>query len=139
MATDTRSTTAGRQTPGMMRVLVAFEEVRSVYSRTMARAIRELRTGLSVRSSGLEELEQELESFAPHVVVCSRPNGTHPSARGAWVHIPTEDGLQDEERLARICLEGEHWSTDGPPLSELLGVLDETYKRLRAGELSEAC
>jgi hypothetical protein len=123
----------------MMRVLVAFEDVRSVYSGTIARAIRELRSGLEVRSSGLDELEGELESFDPHVVVCSRPNGTHPGARGAWVHIPTQDGLGDEERLARICLDGEMWRTDGPPLSELLGVLDETHKRLREGELSEAC
>ena len=138
MATETRLTTAGRSTPSM-RVLVAFEDVRSVYSRTIARAIRELRPGLAVRSSGLGELERALEGFDPHVVVCSQPNGTHPGARGAWVHIPTEDGLGDEERLARICLNGEHWRTDGPPLSELLEVLDETHKRLREGELSEAC
>jgi hypothetical protein len=26
-----------------------------------------------------------------------------------------------------------------PPLSELLGLLDETHKRLVEGELSEAC
>jgi hypothetical protein len=123
----------------MMRVLVAFEDVRSAYSCTIARAIRELRSGLEVRSSGLDELERELESFDPHVVVCSRPNGTHPGVRGAWVHIPTEDGLGDDERLAQICLDGEKWRTDGPPLTELLGVLDETQRRLREGELSEAC
>ena len=122
-----------------MRVLVAFEDVRSVYSRTIVRAIRQLRSGLEVRPTDLEELERELEGFDPHVVVCSQPNGTHPGARGAWVYIPTEDGLGDEEKLARICLDGEHWRTDGPPLSELLGVLDETQRRLREGELSEAC
>jgi len=133
-----------------MRVLVAFEEVRFVYSRAIARAIRQLRPGLEVRSSVLEELERELVRFEelerelvrfdPHVVVCSKPNGTHPSTRrGAWVHIPTDDGLEDDERLARICLDGEHWRTDGPPLSELLEVLDETHERLREGVLSEAC
>jgi hypothetical protein len=123
-----------------MRVLVAFEDVRSVYSRTIARAIRELRSGLEVRSSSLGELERELEGFDPHMVVCSRPNGTRSGARGAWVHIPTEDGLrEDEERLARICLEGENWRTDGPTLSELLRVLDETHERFRKGDLSEAC
>ncbi len=139
MATDTRPATNGRRTPSGMRVLVAFEDARSAYSRTIAQAIRELRPGLEVRSGVLGELEQELEGFDPHVVVCSRPNGTHPGARGAWVHIPTEDGLEDEERLAGICLDGESWRTDGPPLSELLKVLDETQKRLREGELSEDC
>ena len=122
-----------------MRVLVAFEDVRSVYSRTIARAIRELRSGLIVRSAILEELERELYGFDPHVVVCSQPNGTHPGTRGAWVHIPTEAGLGDDERLAGICLDGEHWRTHGPPLSELLAVIDETHKRLREGDLSEAC
>ena len=116
-----------------MRVLVAFEDVRSVYSRTVIRAVRELRSGLNVRSSGREGLEQELESFDPHVVVCSRPNGEHPGLRGAWVHVPTDDDLEDGEWLARICLDGETWRTDGPPLSELLGVLNEAQKRLREG------
>ena len=126
-------------TPPTMRVLVALEDVRSSYSRVIARAIRELRAGLDVRSIVLEELERELVRFDPHVVVCSRPNGTQPSTRGAWVQIPSDDGLEYDERLARICLEGEHWRTDGPPLSELLEVLDETHERLREGTLSEAC
>jgi len=135
---DEHPTTDLRRTT-IMRVLVAFEGVRSVYSRTIIRAISELRSGLDVRSSGLERLKEELESFDPHVVVSSRPNGEHPGLRGAWVHIPTDDGLEDGERLARICLDGEKWRTDGPPLSELLAVLDETQKRLREGDLSEAC
>jgi hypothetical protein len=49
-----------------------------------------------------------------------------PQREGAWVHIPTKDGAQDDERLAEICLEGERWRTDEPPLSELLEVLDAT-------------
>jgi hypothetical protein len=122
-----------------MRVLVAFEDVRSVYSHAIARAIRELRPELEVHSTVLGELDRELGGFDPHVVVSSRAKGTYPGARGAWVHIPTEDGLGEEERLAGICLEGERWRTDGPPLSELLKVLDETHRRLREGELEEAC
>ena len=125
--------------PSRMRVLVAFEDVRSAYSRTIARAIRDLRSGLSVRSAILEELERELYGFDPHVVVCSRPSGTRPTGSGAWVHIPTGDANEGDERLAGICLDGEHWRTDGPPLSELLAVIDETHKRLREGHLSEAC
>jgi hypothetical protein len=139
MVTHTRPTSAVSQTNPRMRVLVAFEEVRSVYADTIARAISELRSGLLVRSTALGGLGRELEGFDPHVVVCSRPDGEHPGARGAWVHIPTEEGLAQEDRLAGICLDGERWRTDGPPLSELLEVLDETQRRLREGELSEAC
>ena len=122
-----------------MRVLVAFEALRSVYSHTIARAISELRQGLEVRPCVLGELDRELGGFDPHVVVCSRPKDAHQGARGAWVHIPTQDGPGGEEALASICLEGERWRTDGPPLSELLKVLDETRERLREGTLSEAC
>jgi hypothetical protein len=122
-----------------MRVLVAFEAVRSVYSHTIARAIRELRPGLEVRPCVLGKLDRELGGFDPHVVVCSRPKEAHQGARGAWVHIPTQDGPADQEALASICLDGERWWTDGPPLSELLKVLDETGERLREGTLSEAC
>ena len=111
-----------------------------MYADAIAWAIRELRSGLNVRSAILEELEQELGDFDPHVVVCSQSKSMHASSvRGAWVEIPTEEGLEDEERLARICLDGEQWRTDGPQLAELLEILDETHKRLREGELSEAC
>src|SRR5215203_7387546 len=124
-----------QRTPSM-RVLVAFEDVRAVYRDVFARAIRELRPALSVRSASLSELEHKLLDFDPHVVVCSQPNGYHLSGHDAWVHIPTDDGMGDDERLAEICLDGEHWRTEGPPLSELLAVIDETLRRMREGSLS---
>src|SRR5215207_3290484 len=66
LATDTLPTTASQRIPPKMRVLVAFEDVRSSYSRVIARAIRELRPGLEVRSIVVEELERELGRFDPH-------------------------------------------------------------------------
>jgi hypothetical protein len=127
-----------RRAPGM-RVLVAFEDVRRLYRDVFVRAIRELRPAHTVRSASLAEIERVLGRFAPHVVVCSQPNGTHHLGSGAWVRIPTDDGLEDGERLAEICLEGDRWRTEGPPLSELLAVIDETYERLRQGNLSGSC
>ncbi len=138
MATNTHPTTDS-QWPSGMRVLVAFEDIRYLYRDAIARAIRDLRPALTVRSAALGELEQELGSFDPHVVVCSQPNGVHPGGRGAWVEIPTEDAIEDDERLAQICVDGEQWRTDGPPLAELLEILDEAEERLREGRLSEAC
>ena len=111
-----------------MRVLVAFEDLRYLYRDVFVRAIRDLRPALSVRSASLGELDHELGHFDPHVVVSSRHNGTHPAGCAAWVHIPTEDG---DELLAEVCLEGDQWKTDGPPLVELLEVLDATGERLR--------
>jgi hypothetical protein len=122
-----------------MRVLVAFEDIRSVYRDIFVRAIGDLRPQLTIRSASLSKLEHELTHFDPHVVLCSQPNGSHSVGSGAWVQIPTEDARTDEEMLAEICLDGEHWNSDGPPFSELLEVKDETEERLREGALSEAC
>lgn len=122
-----------------MKVLVAFEASRYLYADLFCEVIRDLRPGLTVRSAVLGELERELSRFDPHVVVCSQPNGVHPGARGAWVEIPTGDGLEDDERLSDICLDGKHWKSDGPPLKEMLEVLDEMEERLREGSLSETC
>ena len=120
--------------------MVAFEDIRSVYRDVIASALGELRPALEVRSVSLgEQLERELVRFDPHVVVCSRPNGGHSGGRGAWVEIPTDDKATDEERLARVCMDGERWRTDGPPLAELLEVIDRAEERLREGSLTEAC
>jgi hypothetical protein len=53
--------------------------------------------------------------------------------------VPTEDGAEGEERLARLCLEGERWDTEGPTLGEILDVVDETQRRLRERRLAGTC
>lgn len=122
-----------------MKVLVAFEDVRSIYREVISRAIRDLRPELNVYSCALDDLECNLAAIDPHVVVCSRPYTAYPGKRGAWVEISTEDEPVDDERLAEVCLDGERWRTEGPPLCEILEVLDETRERLRDGRLSRAC
>jgi len=118
-----------------MRVLVAFEDLRRLYREVFWRAISDLRPTLTVRSASLDELKHVLRRFDPHVVVSSRPSDAQVEGNGAWVQIPTTDDRQ----LAEVCLGGERWRTDGPPLSELLAVIDEAEERLRDGSLSEAC
>jgi hypothetical protein len=120
-------------------VLVAFEDVRRAYREAIALAIEQLRPAIEVRPAALSEMGRELRRFDPHVVVSSEASGEHPGGRGAWVHIPTEDGAAAEELLARVCLDGESWKADGQPLAELLEVVDRTEERLREGSLTEAC
>jgi hypothetical protein len=122
-----------------VRVLVAFEEARCVYGEAIARALGELRTDLEVRRAPLAEVGRELRGFGPHVVVCSQTDDGHPGGWGAWVQVPTDDGADADGRLARMCLEGERWDTEGPTLGEILDVVDETRRRLRERGLTEAC
>jgi hypothetical protein len=117
-----------------VRVLVAFEDVRAVYGEAIARALAELRPNLEVRRAPLAEIGRELRSFDPHVVVCSETDGEPPGGRGAWVQVPTDD-----EPLARLCLEGERWNTEGPTLGEILDVVDETRRRLSRRRLAGTC
>ncbi len=119
--------------------MVSFEDARGVYGEAIARALKELRPELEVRTAPLADLGRELCGFDPHVVVCSQLNGERPGGRGAWVQVPTEDEATGDERLAQVCLDGESWRTDGPPLAELLEVVDRTEERLREGRLTEAC
>jgi hypothetical protein len=121
-----------------VRVLVAFEDARGVYGEAIARALAELRTDLEVRRAPLADIGRELWRFGPHVVVCSQTDDGHPGGRGAWVQVPTDDGA-DDERLARMCLEGERWDTEGPTLGEILFVVDETRRRLRERRLAGTC
>jgi len=127
------------RTSKKVRVLVAFEDERRVYREIIARAMTDLRPAITVRPAALADLERELGRFDPHVVVSSKPNAEYPGGRGAWVRIPTDDEASEEERLAQICLEGENWRADGPPLDDLLGVIDEAEERLREGDLTEVC
>ncbi len=85
----------GRRGAPKVRVLVAFEDVRSVYREVIARALGELRPALEVHQAPLAELGRELRSFDPHVVVCSETGDGHPGGRGAWVQVPTNDEADD--------------------------------------------
>jgi hypothetical protein len=130
-----------RPTGATVRVLVSFEDVRGVYGEAIARALVELRPGLEVRTAPLSGIGRELCGFDPHVVVCSEAGDGRPGGRGAWVQVPTDDGADGDEegRPARLCLGGERWDTEGPTLEEILGVIDETSRRLRETGLAGTC
>jgi hypothetical protein len=116
------------------RILVAFEDTRFLYRDVLSTEIHNSRPKLTVRSAALGKLEEELKSFVPDVVVCSQPIDVHYRAKGAWVKLATEDGEHNSE----VWLGKEHWSTKGPPLRELLEIIDETEERLCEERSSEA-
>jgi len=65
--------------------------------------------------------------FDPHLVVCSRPNTVDLGGRPAWIQLPP-----DPNKLAEICVDGQHSETPNPALEGLLSILDETKRLARA-------
>jgi hypothetical protein len=133
----------------VLRVLVSFDDTHRSYRILIARALRKLRPHLEVRHAPLDDFDAQLRFFEPHVVVCSLPKGAAEgeangaedpiasawgASRGAWVMAPV-----DTSRPAEICLDGEVWNTDGPYLSEVLEIIDETEARLNEGRLVGGC
>jgi hypothetical protein len=85
------------------------------------------RPRVEVVAVGLGGLGEEMTRFAPHLVVCSRPNTVDPGGRPAWIQLPP-----DPNKLAEICVDGQHSETPNPALEDLLSVLDETERLARA-------
>jgi hypothetical protein len=75
---------------------------------------------IEVCPASLAELGPELPALRPRTCGCSRPGGEYPGGRARWVEIPHDDEATYDKRLAQVCLDGEHWETEGPSLAELL-------------------
>jgi hypothetical protein len=116
------------------RVLVAFEDEYRAYREFMAGAVRARRPHVEVTVAGLGALGEEVARFDPDLVICSLPNIVDPDGRPAWFELPP-----DPERLAKICLDGEHSETTNPTLEELLWVLDETERLVRTKQYLGNC
>jgi hypothetical protein len=116
------------------RILIAFEDEYRSYREFMAGAVRTRRPRVEVMVAGLGALGEEVARFDPHLVICSHPNIVDPDGRPAWFELPP-----DPERLAKICLGGEHSETTNPALEELLWVVDETERLVRMKQHMSNC
>ena len=67
------------------------------------------------------------ERFGPEVVICGRQGVADPGDTPAWVELPPGFG-----RPAQIRVGGSRRSAANPTLEDLLGVIDEAEKLLRA-------
>ena len=113
-----------------MRVLVAFEESYRSYRETIAAAIKVLRPQLEVDSVVLSGLEEELERFDPHAIVCSRPNRANATGWTAWIEMPV-----DPLRPAEVFYaDGRRREAYGFDVGEMVLVLDEVEGSLPPGE-----
>jgi hypothetical protein len=103
-----------------MRVLIAYEERHHLYSDAIEDLLRRRRPHISVRNVPLEELNDQLGRFVPHLVVCSEWNTVDPGDLAAWIELSPEP-----DELSKFCVDGQHSEASNPSLGELLEVVDE--------------
>ena len=99
---------------------MAFEESYRAYRDMIAVALRILRPETEVKTTTLEELEGELESFDPQVVICSGHKEVELGTRLAWIELSVDPTMS-----TKISVGGHHFERTNPTVEELLEVIDE--------------
>jgi hypothetical protein len=118
-----------------MRALIVYEDSHRAYGEAMVGAVRASRPGLEkVALAHLRDLEAELESFDPHLVVSSRPNTFEVGGRAAWVLLS-----DDPDEPSEVCIDGRHRRLENPGLEQILGIIDDTAELVRTGRELKGC
>lgn len=111
-----------------MRVLIAYEERHRVYGGALENLLRTQRPHVSVKNVPPDEIEDQLERFDPHLVLCSGSNTVDTGGRGAWIELSPEP-----DKTSRFCLGGRYTEASNPRLDALLEVVDEAEESVRSG------
>jgi hypothetical protein len=109
-------------------------EAYRVYADALARALGGLRPEAEVAVCRLAEIDDQLESFDPNLVVSSRPNTVDPGGRAAWYRLSPEPDEPSE-----ACLGGERTRRHNPPQEELLSFIDDVEALVRSGREVGGC
>jgi hypothetical protein len=112
-----------------MRVLVGNEP--RVYRDIHATSLQALRPEAEVVAVEPAELDEAVRRLEPDVVFCSRLSETVESEALSWVLL-----YPDGANLAIVCIAGERTIVPEIAFEALLGVLDETERRLAAQHAS---
>ena len=117
-----------------VRVLVVYEDSYRSYGETMAGTIRGRKPDAEISLVQARELAYEVARFAPHLVVCNRPNAVDPGGRAAWVQLS-----DDPDEPSEFCLAGRRWGAQNPGLEEVLEIIDGTEGLLQEGGSPGGC
>jgi hypothetical protein len=110
-----------------MRVLVVLTPL--MYREAIAHSLRQHSSALEVRIAAPEAAEEELRSFAPHLLVHTDTDGLNRAALEdvpSWVEVGYSDSMNAWVYSGEYLAKHEDISTD-----ILLGVVDEVAERLR--------
>ena len=110
----------------IVRVLVSIAPLS--YREAVALSLTKYRPHLETRIAPPEDLDQEVESFEPHLVVCNEVTQTVRENVPSWVQILLEDGLD-----AVVSVNGQSLEVHDISTEDLLGALDETEEMVSRG------
>ena len=110
-----------------MRVLVVLTPL--MYREAIAHSLRQHRSALEVRIAAPEVAEEELRSFAPHLLVHTDTDGLDRAALEgvpSWVEVGYSDSMNAWVYSGEYLANHEDISTE-----ILLGLVDDVAERLR--------
>jgi hypothetical protein len=110
----------------IVRVLVSIAPLS--YREAVALSLTKYRPHLETRIAPPEDLDQEVESFEPHLVVCNEVTQTVWENVSSWVQILLEDGLD-----AVVSVNGQSLEVHDISTEDLLRALDETEEMASRG------
>jgi hypothetical protein len=116
----------GRRLPNL-KVLIAYEAAYLAYAEVLGVAVGYAEPFSEVRVVPPRELEAEVSSFGPHLVVSSRPTDALPGV-GAWFMLSPEPNEPSEMRLG-----GRHWVCVNPDLGALARIVESVGGLVRDG------
>ena len=107
-----------------MRVLIAMEEGHQLYRDVLAGSLKAMRPPLEVATAALDDFEERLRSFDPHVVICGGQNFARSEGPLVWIDLAF-DPTMPLQRPAQFWVEGRCRGIPNPDLQNLLSVIDE--------------
>jgi hypothetical protein len=109
-----------------LRILVCLENDYRTYREVIAAGIQILRPHTEVGTAELDVLNEEVQHFDPHLVICSLPATAGYGDIVCWVQLSLEGSTQPSV----VCIDGRYSKHNNPTLEELLRVIDEVEQLL---------
>jgi hypothetical protein len=107
-----------------MRVLLAFDEEHGTHMDAVRTSIRAYRPHAEVRVTVPGALEEEIDHFEPHLLVCEPPTPENPVDKlPAFIELSIDPGQPSRFRVGQ-----RRWESLNPGIKELMAVVDETER-----------
>jgi hypothetical protein len=107
-----------------MRVLIAMGEGYRLYRDVLAGSLKAMRPTLEVATVALDDFEERLKSFEPHVVICGGQNFARSEEALAWIDLAFDPAMP-LQRPAHFWVEGRYRKIPNPDLQNMVSVIDE--------------